>query len=388
MGGKSKLVNKKYMKIYMNYKSRSVLRSTDFNIRKDFLNLCDKYSDLEFYYPTSLIHDFLPLFREFICAALGKINKYIKILPLGKIFSNNPYMSVGPECNDTFSVVQSAGYVPVCSSKYAVLWECIYLIPEEGYYSVSNDAYEKLDERKNIIEKLLFKHKNILINVRCDRSVDILKNIFPKYSEHFINLPFLLPNLDYISDEILEKKFDSISKIKFLFVGAQAKRKGLDLIINALARLDDDILSNIEFNVVSGYTDGDIKIPSNLKEHIINHGALSHDKVIQLYKESHVYIMLSRVESYGLSYIEGLANGCVLITRDKYPQIEFTNHGEFGYYVNPYDGEAISRIMCEIIVKREDLKVKALKGLDFFKSNYHFDSVSEKWYNAYKYLAK
>lgn len=51
-------------------------------------------------------------------------------------------------------------------------------------------------------------------------------------------------------------------------------------------------------------------------------------------------------------------------------------------------GGAISRIMCEIIVKREDLKVKALKGLDFFKSNYHFDSVSEKWYNAYKYLAK
>ena len=73
---------------------------------------------------------------------------------------------------------------------------------------------------------------------------------------------------------------------------------------------------------------------------------------------------------------------------DKYPQIEFTNHGEFGYYVNPYDGKAISRIKCEIIVKREDLKVKALKGLDFFKSHYHFDSVSEKWYNAYKYLAK
>ena len=322
----------------MNYKSRSVLRSTDFNIRKDFLSLCDRFSDLEFYYPKSLIHDFFPLCREFICAALGKINKYIKILPLEKIFSNNPYMPVGPECDDSFSIVQSAGYVPACNSKYAILWECIYLIPEEGYYSVSKDAYMKLDERKKIIEKLLLKHKNILINVRCDRSVEILKNVFPKYSGHFINLPFLLPNLDYISNEMLEKKFDSISKIKLLFVGAQAKRKGLDLIINALARLDDDILSDIEFNIVSGYTDGDIKIPSNLKEHIINLGALPHDKVIQLYKESHVYIMLSRVESYGLSYIEGLANGCVLITRDKYPQIEFTNHGEFGYYVNPYDG--------------------------------------------------
>lgn len=42
----------------MNYKSRSVLRSTDFNIRKDFLSLCDRFSDLEFYYPKSLIHDF------------------------------------------------------------------------------------------------------------------------------------------------------------------------------------------------------------------------------------------------------------------------------------------------------------------------------------------
>jgi len=376
------------MKIYMNYKRRSFLRSTDHKISRDFLLLKNYYNDIEFYYPSSLLHDLFPLLLELYNTILFKLTIYTKI-NFARLGIKNPSMWVGPEFNATFDIVQNAGYLPYFRGNASVLWEYTFFHPNEELYiddevEVSNIS----NSRERTIASVLNKYDKVLINLRSDKAVEFAKLKFPDYTDSFINLPFLLPNIQSVESDVITAKYETLKKthvIKFLFVGAQAKRKGLPNLIKAFQLLDERYLEMIELNIVSSFSDGTIEIPPS--NSIIVHGMLSHNETLALFKECHVYIMPSLTESYGLTYIEGLANGCVIVTRDKYPQIEFTENGKFGYRVDSTNPHSIKNAIVKILnLDYTYLHTYATMSKQKFDECYSLDVVSSKWYNAYKYL--
>ncbi len=378
------------MKIFMNYKKRSFLRSTDHKISRDFL-LLNKYSnDIEFYYPTSFLHDFCPLLLELYNTILFKLTRYTKIT-FRKLSIRNPKMWVGLEFNSTFNIVQSAGYLPVFSGNAGVLWEYTFFDLKEEIYII-NEEKENIrnimNTREQAIAYVLNKYNKVLINLRSDRAVEFAKSKFPDYTNSFINLPFLLPNTQSVENSVIEVKYNKLLNthvIKFLFVGSQAKRKGLPNLIKAFQLLDERYLKMIELNVVSSFSDGIVEIPQN--NSIIIHGMLPHNETLKLFKECHVYIMPSQTESYGLTYIEGLANGCIIVTRDKYPQIEFTENGKFGYMVDSTNPHSIKNTIVEILnLEYIHLQSYAMMSKRKFDECYALDVVCQKWYNAYKSL--
>ncbi|MBR4668834.1 MAG: glycosyltransferase, partial [Butyrivibrio sp.] len=122
-----------------------------------------------------------------------------------------------------------------------------------------------------------------------------------------------------VPDEYLEKfklnidKFDNIAKWKFTYVGRLVGYKRVDIIIQALNKIDFEW----ELNIVGDGAErkklenlcSDLQCTDKVKFH----GKIARDQVMDLLKETHCYVMVSKGEVFGLVYLEAMAASCITI---------------------------------------------------------------------------
>ena len=151
---------------------------------------------------------------------------------------------------------------------------------------------------------------------------------FPQIADKFVAIPFFLPDVQPISSESLEEKVKRTGVLRCLFVGHEAKRKGLARVYDAFSGLPHDIQNRVHLTVVSSQTDGRIPAPAlpNLKVS----DALPHEQVQRLIRESDVLLMPSLFESYGLVYLEAMAQGTIPVVPDWEVQRELVDYGKAG----------------------------------------------------------
>ena len=127
-------------------------------------------------------------------------------------------------------------------------------------------------------------------------------------------------------------------------------------------------------------SDGKVTIPDD--SDIVLHGEMSHDDTMELFRQSHIYIMPSHFESFGITYLEAMANGMIVIARDFEPQREILNYGECGFLTH-VDVENLTVIITDVITMDDDSRtMMALKAVDRFKIKYSYEVVSEQWRKA------
>lgn len=109
------------------------------------------------------------------------------------------------------------------------------------------------------------------------------------------------------------------NKFKFLYVGEASDRKGIFQLLKAFESLFKDTFDvelHIKSNTEMLYYDGD-RVDSIVKElpnvfwHVSDSG---HDKLIELYKDCHVYVYPSRGDSFGMTVLEAMACGLPVIS--------------------------------------------------------------------------
>lgn len=110
------------------------------------------------------------------------------------------------------------------------------------------------------------------------------------------------------------KKFKNIKKWKITYVGRLVSYKNIDSIIRALAKISD---INWEFTVVG---DGASKIEleeltKKLKcdDKVRFLGRVPREKVMQILENTHIFVMISTNEIFGLVYLEAMAASCLTI---------------------------------------------------------------------------
>jgi glycosyltransferase involved in cell wall biosynthesis len=170
--------------------------------------------------------------------------------------------------------------------------------------------------------------KACLVQVSTRAEAVRLSTWFPEIADKFVAIPFFLPNAQSISSENLEDKVARAGMLHCLFVGHEAKRKGLARVYDAISGLPHHIQNKVHLTVVSSQTDGQIPAPSlpNLKVS----DALPHDQVQKLIRESDVLLMPSIFESYGLVYLEAMAQGTIPVVPDWEVQRELVDYGKAG----------------------------------------------------------
>ena len=169
-------------------------------------------------------------------------------------------------------------------------------------------------ELKTGIEKIFFKFFEVSF-LRLSTSIVIpspyslkrTKKLMPNKNIHYIELFF---------DKIANKEIkDTYCKGEFLYVGTIEHRKGLHLMIEALA-LNSEKKLNFIVNIVGKVTDNAYyskllyRIRElNLQDKIIFHGRVSDNKLRFLYNNAELFIFPSLLEGYGMVLIEAMSFG-------------------------------------------------------------------------------
>jgi glycosyltransferase involved in cell wall biosynthesis len=151
---------------------------------------------------------------------------------------------------------------------------------------------------------------------------------FPDIAEKFVAVPFFLPGVRGIEETQLEEKLAHDGPLRCIFVGHEARRKGLARVYDAFAALPAALQQRIELTVISRQSDG--RIPAPALPNLTVHGALPFAETQQLILRSDVFVMPSLYESFGLVFLEAMALGTIPIVPNWEVQREIVDNGNAG----------------------------------------------------------
>ncbi|MDE1309881.1 glycosyltransferase family 4 protein [Vibrio aestuarianus subsp. cardii] len=120
----------------------------------------------------------------------------------------------------------------------------------------------------------------------------------------------------YDEGEVRNLKFKKANKLKFVSVGSVTKAKGYDLLLEFFGCLND---SKIEYSAKI-FGGNDNAFYSELKQHksfsykteFVGYS----DSLADAYNDADFYVLFSRSETFGLSYLEAMSQGLPIIALD------------------------------------------------------------------------
>ena len=365
--------------VFINNMPFYVIKSTDIDYAKGLQRIGNELG-VDFYIP----NNYLWGWKENLYAVINKIfsllhvnikisYKYPKEL-LGRLFHKRSY-----------DIVYSQSVIPIDIGDVPVFFETTFWIP--GQNVIKTPETEAIFNNITLpyMEQVL--RRKCIVNLKSDCEIENVIRFFPQYKYKLVSLPFLLPNLKAIKVMELRTKHENDEVLKILFVGGQARRKGLPSLIKAYCNFCDENKDiQVELHIVSGYTDGKVNIPEGYN--IIEHGKLPSPETLALFRQCHIFAMISQRESYGLVYIEAMANGCLIIARDYYPQKEFVNFGKLGFLAKPNDIISIKEaIYRSSKLSRNNRITMAENALKKFNKIYSYDVTKLKYQALFAKLA-
>ncbi|WP_144799652.1 glycosyltransferase family 4 protein [Halorubrum depositum] len=156
-----------------------------------------------------------------------------------------------------------------------------------------------------------------------------------------------------IDDDAIEKRAAALgdsnpSPLRVAFVGNIEPRKGLDTLVEGMARAD----AAVELTVVGRTVDeghvGDVRRlvrERGLGDRVSFAGRLSDAELADVLRESHVLAVPSRYEGFGIVYLEGMSFGLPAIASRAGGASDTVTDGETGVLVDPDDPAAVARAL-------------------------------------------
>ena len=92
--------------------------------------------------------------------------------------------------------------------------------------------------------------------------------------------------------------------------------------------------------------------------------------------------MPSYYESFGLTYLEAMANGAIVIARNYEPQREIVNYGKCGFLVDLNMDSCVNELNHIINLNDSERINIALSAKKYFEEKFSFEQVHKEWYKA------
>lgn len=189
-------------------------------------------------------------------------------------------------------------------------------------YNNLNDYYFAVKHKNQSIQRVIYNkfwthfYEKILKSAKTNfvNSNYTLEKILSAFNFNRERFKITFKGID--TNKFSYKYCEIDKKLNLLFVGSDYNRKGLDIIIEALATLKDQINFNLK---IVGYDKNQHenykkKIEDlGLKESIELLGKRTRDEIVEYHKDAHIYLLPSRREALGVSVIEAAASGTTVI---------------------------------------------------------------------------
>ncbi|MCL2591747.1 MAG: glycosyltransferase family 4 protein [Defluviitaleaceae bacterium] len=145
-------------------------------------------------------------------------------------------------------------------------------------------------------------------------------------------------DLDLVDKIELKRKLGIVEDLTVVSVGSFIHRKGMDVVIKAAEQLKD---KNIGFYIIGGEPNEELLSlkGNNEKIHFVSH--IFKAELMDYYKASDIFTLMTRYEIWGLVINEALASGLPIITTDMCNAgLEMIRNNENGYVI-PVDNISI-----------------------------------------------
>lgn len=171
-----------------------------------------------------------------------------------------------------------------------------------------------------------------------------------------------------IKEKIEEKIFNQ-DKVQISTVASLIKRKNIDIVIKSLSMIPD----NFHYTIIGdGNQRNKLEKLSNklgLSKKITFTGKLSRENVIEKLQESDIFILLSKNETFGISYLEAMATGNIVIAKE--------NDGIDGIIQNEQNG---------FLIKANPLELKRCLESIFALKETEIEKIQQQTNNTIKNL--
>lgn len=152
----------------------------------------------------------------------------------------------------------------------------------------------------------------------------------------------------YIPEKSIARSFTDIRN--FVFVGTLIKRKYPAEIIPALVKAFGKDKFNVTYIGQGAETKRIEKFAQQFgaKENVHCIGYIPRDKVVEELQTNDVFVMISRHETFGLVYLEAMAQGLITIASRKEGFDGIIEHGKNGFLCESGNYEELSELICKI----------------------------------------
>ena len=258
-------------------------------------------------------------------------------------------------------------------------------------------------------------NKEIKYGYRLDKKYEkYLKKILDKIDnfsclsntikKDLLNLNVPLEKICIIPNAVEIEKFKKLKihrvkndKINLITVARfSEKKKGFDLVPELLAKLIE-LKLDFHWNIIGKNTKELFKkdiIKKNSDKFTIIDDLINFDEtylpsshLINKYMHSDIYLNLSRIESFGITFVEALASGIPVVSFDTKGVNEIIKNQYNGYIIDGKNLTSISKKIVEIAHDRSLIKILEV-GIVNSSKNYDLNLVTNKFLTLYKTLLK
>jgi glycosyltransferase involved in cell wall biosynthesis len=175
------------------------------------------------------------------------------------------------------------------------------------------------------------------------------------------------------------KKIIDRKKIKIIYAGELSKNKNLTTTTKAIEILQSREYS-IEFTIVGKAKEKNIYQKLKKLTFVNYIPPVSKEKLIEIYRENHVFVMPSITETFGLVYPEAMSQGLPIIySKGQGFDGQFTE-GLVGYRVNSTDDEEIANRIIDIIENYEIISNNCISLVNKFE----WGNLTKEYEKIYK----
>jgi len=145
--------------------------------------------------------------------------------------------------------------------------------------------------------------------------------------------------------------------LRILFVGSLIARKGLHVLLDALAALPAgdwslDVIGDTERDPVYAARIRRQISHSAIQDSVRLLGATGDDQLAEALRRSHVLAVPSAHEGFGIAYLEAMSFGLPVLASAAGGASEFVREGESGYLIRPGDSETLTERLRTLSVDR------------------------------------
>lgn len=234
--------------------------------------------------------------------------------------------------------------------------------------------------------KILLNAQKIIFISEAYRKHTIEKYVPKDYRRQIENKSIVIPNgVDkfWLDNKNNKRKIPSKDFIKIIYVGRVDANKNIETTVKACQLLIDQGYK-MAYKIVGEITEQGYKafideyifieyIPYCKKEELLNH-----------YRESDIFVMPSKHETFGLVYVEAMSQGLpVIYTRGQGFDGQFTK-GEIGYAVQYNSAEEIADRIEDILINYENISMNCIEKVDRF----NWGRIAKSYNKIYDYTSE